>query len=338
MTNKITIKLNYGTDVDFPLTGKFVDKATRKRIFLLHDHRVLIDIDPKDSEKVFKYPFNKNNRVFTFEWESSDVVKSEFAKWLKQHPLVKHDENKNIAGQTYFLLYDMSKEDEVQFEKENSKVVVYNMLKSMTEEGLREVAYFKMIDPGTKTSLQLFNILCGLDNGILMDKPLEFISAWKLSNRDKQVVIQKAIVLDIIQTKTSEGTKPIFIINNVPIGSVDNLLAYFNENQEQYDFLVKDVAAKDNLPFGVAKERSVEEAIKEMKAAAEPKDRKLSAAVKEENKANRDNEKRDDDIRKNQQVARLRELNVKGWAASAAWSEEVRLKKITDAEALLVEA
>jgi hypothetical protein len=337
MNNSITITLNYGTDMDFPLTGKFTDKASRKVVYLLHDYRVLVDIAPSADQKVFKFPFSKNNRVFNFEWASSDETKSLFAKWLKLHPLVKHSENKNADPQTYFLLADKSREDETHHQKEKEKVAVWNMVNNMDAQGLIEVAYFKMIDPAGKTPLQIFNTLCRLDTGILMQNPLEFIAEWKTSDRDKKVVIRKAIMLDIIQTKSTEG-RNIFLINNTPIGSVDNLLVYFNENPEQYTYLVKQVSEKDTLPFGVAKETSVVDAIKELKTKEPRKDTTLSAATKEENKKVRDAEAQDELTRKNIQVARLKELNVKGWAASAAWSEDVRLKKIKEAEGTLVEA
>ena len=322
--------------MDFPLVGKFTDKASRKKVYLLHDYRVLIDVEPTGDQKVFKYPFSKNNTSFTFEWKAEDEAKALFAKWLKLHPLVKHAENKNADPQTYFALSDKSREDETQFEKESAKVAVYSMVKNMTVEGLREVAYFKMIDPAGKTPIKVFNILCGLNSGILMDgnSPIQFMAEWKLSDRDKKVVIRKATMLGIIKTQVSEG-RSIFLINNTPIGSIDNLLVYFNENPEQYTFLAKEVSEKDILPFGVAKDTSVEDAIKDLKPKEPRKDTTLSAAVKEENKKVREVDANEELIRKNVQVSRLKELNVKGWAASGAWSEEIRLKKIKEAESLV---
>lgn len=340
MKNELTIRLNYGTDVDFPLIGKYVDKSSRKVIHLLNDYRVLIDIEPTSSQRVFEYPFNKNNMLFTFEWDSDDQVKSEFARRLKLHPLVKHAENKNADGQTYFILVDKSKDDEIKFTKQNAKVVVYNMVKNMSAKGLMEVAYFKMIDPAGKRAISLFNTLCDLNTGLLMgnengiDSATQFITEWKLSDREKKVVIRKATMLGVIKTQVSEG-RSLFVINGTPIGNIDNLLVYFNENPEQYSYVEKEVSSKDLFPFGITEDVSVEEAIGLTKIVAPRKDTKLSAVVKEENKAVRDAEKADADARKAIQVQRLKELNVKGWAASAAWSEEVRLNKIKEAETVI---
>lgn len=329
MTNEISIRCTYGTNVDVPLKGKFYDKKTRKPIVLLSNYKVAIDRELTLSERAFNYNFTKQNREFNFQWENSDTEKADFAKWLKQHPLIAHTDNKNKDATTYFALVDKSKQDELQYQNENSKVVVYQMLKNMTTKELVEVAFFSLINPSKLTALQLFNTLCGLTDGVLMKNPAKFLSEWNMPDVSKRVVIRKAILLDLIETHDG-----IFFINKSPIGNTDNLLVHLNDNEKYYEYLSKEVATKDTLPYDVAVNVSVQEALEKQKPK-EKKDITLSSEQKAENKEIRESKQRTDYDRAQSQKNRLRELKVAGWQASESWSEEKRLEKISKAEAEL---
>lgn len=327
MTNELSIRCTYGTNVDILLKGKFYDKATRKPIVLLNNYKVAIDRPLAAHEKEFTHKFTKQSREFKFQWESSDAEKSEFAKWLKQHPYVSHAENKNKDATTYFALTDKSRQDEIQYEQENAKVVVYQMVKNMPSTELVEVAFFNLINPSRLTTMQLFNQLCGLNEGILMQNPLKFLAEWKMPDRSMRVVIRKAIMLNLIESQDG-----IFLINKSPIGNVENLVVYLNDNDKYYDYLKKEVAMKDTLPYDVTSNVSVEDALGKAKAK-ERKDTTLSSEAKAENKEVRDQKKREDYDQAQQQKNRLRELKVAGWQASESWSVEKRLEKISLAEA-----
>lgn len=334
MTNELNIRCTHGTDTFVPLIGKFTDKQSRKKIILLANFGVLIDQEPTASQIVFKHNFSKNNPVFSFKWDSDDNSKAEFAKWLKKHPHINHADNLNKDPQTYFVLEDKSRQDEIQFAKESAKVALYNLVNNMDATELMEVSYFSMINPKGKSALNLFNELCGLNDGHLMqdDMPVKFISEWKQSDSSKKKVIRKAVLLDKIKTEAG-----VFYMNNTPIGSIDNLYAYFNENAEQFNYLKKEVSEIDVLPYGLAENMSVKAAITTEKVT-EKKDRTMSAVKKDENKAEREAKAHAETERKNIQVARLKDLGVKGWQASGAWSEEKRLEKIAEADKTLVPA
>lgn len=327
MTNELSIRCTYGTNVDIPLKGKFYDKGTRKNIVLLSNYKVAVGRELTSSERPFNFVFTKNKKVFYFEWENSDVERAEFARWIKLVPEIDHPENKNKSTTTYFTLVDKSRQDEMQYTLENAKVVVYQMLKNMQAKELIEVAFFSLINPSKLTTLQLFNTLCGLGNGILMSNPLKFLAEWKMPDASKRVVIRKAIILGLIESQDG-----IFMINKSPIGSVDNLLVYLNDNEKYYEYLNAEVAKRDTLPYDVVTDMSVADALEKPKVK-EIKDKTISAEQKAENKEIRDAKKISDYDRAQSQKMRLRELKVPGWQASEAWTEEVRLRKIGEAEA-----
>ena len=336
MLNELTIRCTYGTDTFVPLVGKYTDKKSRKQIILLASFGVLIDQEPTTSQQVFKVTFSKNNPIFSFKWDSKDEAKANFAKYLKLHPHINHADNTNKDGQTYFVLEDKSRNDEIQFDKENAKMEVFFFVRKLDVKGLMEVAYSAMTDPAGKSAKNLFMELCAHDTGLLMQNPTKFLLERKETDYDKKVVIRKATLLGLIKTQESDG-KTIFMINNTPIGSVNNLLVYFNENKEQYDYLVKEVSEKDTLPYGLTENISVEEALG-LKEKQPRKDTTHSAAQKDENKIKRETEAHAAETRKSLQVAKLKELNVKGWQASGAWSEDARLEKIAKAEKELTPA
>lgn len=329
MQNELTIRCTHGTDTHVPLIGKFTDKQSRKKIILLSNFGVLIDQEPTASQIVFKYSISKNNPVFSFKWDSTDTAKAEFAKWLKKHPHINHADNLNKDAQTYFVLEDKTRQDEILIATESAKHALWFMIHNMDLKQLMDVAYMGQMDPAGKSATNIFNELVGWDNGILMANPMKFLADKKLPDYGKKVIIRKAVMLGVIKTQETDG-KSIFIINNTPVGSVENLLVYFNENPEQYKYIQQEVAGTDILPYGITENISVEEAISSVKK--ERKDTTLSAAKKEENKATREATQHDNEARKNIQVARLKELGVGGWQASGSWSEEKRLEKITIAE------
>ena len=326
MSNELSIRCTYGTKVDFPLKGRFVDKATNKVIVLLNDYRVAIDRQLASHERQFQYVFTANKKVFDFTWNDDQADRAEFAKWLKQHPDIDHADNKNKAGTTYFALVDKSRQDEVQYEKENTKVAAYQLGKNMKTSTLMEVAFFNLTNPVGMSAKKLFNFLFGLEDGIVMRNPRQFLAEWSQKDISKRVVMRKAIILGLIESQAG-----IFYIDKTPIGSPDNLLVYLTDNDKYYTYLSSEVAKKDTFPYDVVVDVSVAEAL-EAKAPKEKKDTTTSAATKEVNKLDRESKARSDSDRAEAQKLRLRDLNVKGWSASLSWSEEVRLKKIEEAE------
>ena len=163
-----------------------------------------------------------------------------------------------------------------------------------------------------------------------MKDPIKFLTEWKAPEASMSVVIRKAVILGLIESQDG-----IFMINKSPIGSnINSLVVYLKDNEKYYEYLKTAVAGKDTLPYDVVTDISVSEAL-EKQAPKERKDTTLSAEVKAVNKEVRDSGKKEAYDRAQSQKNRLRELKVAGWPASEAWSEEVRLQKISDAEALL---
>lgn len=335
MINEISIRSTYGTDVDTKLAGVFIDKASRKKITLLHDFSVLIDVEPTSSQRVWEHEFKKNRPIFDISWKSSDEKMVNFVKYLKKHPLLDHASNINKDAKTYFLLIDKSEADRNTYMRDKQRNAAFNMLSQMNYTEMRNVAYFNLIDPGERNAIGLFNYLAAFDSGLVMQNPLKFINEWKMPVTAKKTVIRKAILLNIIDSeKTSTGT--IYKINQTPIGNVDNLVVYFEEKPEMYKFLLQQVAEKDLLPIE-ENEKTMEEILSDA-PKAEKKDTTISKDQKEINKVQREAAQQSVDVRKNIQVERLKELKVSAWMASGSWTEETRLKKIKEAESALVMA
>ncbi|MEK6809354.1 MAG: hypothetical protein AABY40_01645 [Nanoarchaeota archaeon] len=330
MLNEISIRCTYGTDVTIPLIGKFQDKETKKQIILLSNYKVLVDIDPLPSQQIFKYEFTRRKPLFNFRWASDDNDKTVWVNWIKQHPQINHPENKNKNGQTYFELVDKSKQDENIFQKDNSKVVAYQLVKDMNTSTLMEVAFFMMLNPSKMSPVQVFNKLCNLDSGLIQQNPVKFLAEWKFPDVSKKVTVRKAILLNLIESKDG-----IFYINHSPIGNTENLMVYMNENEKYFEYLKKEVAKQDVLPYGIITDMPVEKAIAVEKKPYKEQHETLSSQVKEERLMERETNQHEIKSRAHQQQLRLRELNVKGWHLSLAWAEEIRLEKIASAERAL---
>ncbi len=325
--NKLIIRKTFGTKVDVPLKGAFYDTVDKKDITLLSDYGVAIGRDLAGKEKAFRFVFSEFNTEFLFQWDDKDEKRAAFAKFLKRHPLINHPDNENKGDTIYFELVDESRADQIQYQSENSKVVVYQQVKDMDALTLMEVAYFSLMDnPSKLEGIQLFNKLCGLDNGILMKDPNKFLTEWKMPDSTLKVVLKKAIILKIITSKDG-----LYEINNSPIGSLDNLMVHLKSDKKYYEYLKAEVAKKDTLPYGVTENISVSEMLEKEKPK-EKKDRTLSQDIKDTNKAERDKKKLEADDRAATQKSRLRELKVNGWQASHTWAEKTRLKKIKEAE------
>ncbi len=328
--NKLLVKCTYGTDVEMYLKGAYVDKNSKKKVTLLEGNTVAIGRELASHERMFKFKFSKHTPEFLFEWEDSDATRTAFATCLKQHPHIKHDENKNISGQTYFSLVDVSAQDDIQFEKESAKVEVYTELMEMDLEGLMEVAFFKLINPSGLKVRALFNKLCGLkegpNEGVLMKDPKGFLAEYNLKDAKMRITIRKAIVLGLIESQAGN-----YQIDKRPIGSFDNLIVHLTDNVKYYDYLKKEVEKQAVLPEGHTENVKVKDALSAI-PKKERKDTTLSTEQKDTNRVAREQVNREANDRMEIQKAKLKALGVSGWQASGAWSEEKRLEKIAQAE------
>lgn len=322
MINEFVIKINPSVSetgkVTMPIEGVYFDKLLQRNIYLTTNYKVVHGRELiKDVEKVFKFKFMGEKSEFKFSWDSNDKDKNEWANAWKQHPDIQNTENKNQKTKTYFILFDKSKQATDTFERENGKVVVWNMVKNMQVEELMDVAYFNYVNPIGKKAIDIFLELCSLTSGLLAQNPDKFISEWKLSDSQYRVIIRKAIILNII-----EAVNGVYMINKAPIGNVDNLIVYMKDNDKYYQYLKAQVAEKDILPYGLTENISVEEAlssrevVKELKIDARTK----TDEQKENDKLSREMAKAAEiDAKKpeEEEKARLRKIlkdaNVRGW-------------------------
>lgn len=277
MQNEFVIKINPSVSetgkVTMPIEGVYFDKALQRNIYLTTNYKVVHGRELiKDVEKPFKFKFMGEKSEFKFSWDSNDKDKNEWANAWKQHPDIENTENKNQKAKTYFILFDKSKQATDTFERENGKVVLWNMLKNTDAMGLMDIAYFNNVNPVGKKAIDIFLELASLNTGTLSKDPYKFINEWKLSDAEYRIIIRKAIILNII-----DSVNGIYMINKAPVGNVDNLIIYMKDNDKYYQYLKTMVAEKDTLPYGLTENISVEEAlsskgvVKELKIDARKK-------------------------------------------------------------------
>lgn len=335
MTQEILIKRIADGDCTTPLAGKYMDKNLNRNVNLLTSYKIAYDRELLSHETLWQFLFNKQRTFFAFKWDSeTDKEKEQWVAALLQHPDIQNPENKNIQGAPHFVLIDKRKKDTNDFQFNNNKVVVFDMVKNMEADELMDVAFFSMMNPAKErlSTLQIFNRLCDLNTGILMADAAKFLTDWKMPDASYQKVIRKAILLDII---TSE--KGIFKINNDIIGSeIDDLVAYMKSNAKVYEFVKSQVSAKDTLPYDVSKVNKVSEILFKKDAPIETKldGRVKSGTEKADSKVERDiNSANENDALAAAKI-KMRAYNIKGWQ-SPFLKLETALSRILEHETQL---
>lgn len=318
-----------------PLTGKYYDKNLNRNVLLLTSYKVVYDRELLPHETLFTHLFSKNNKEFNFSWDNSpkDTSKEAIEKlkeqeeWVQrilQHPAIQNPENANSQGAPKFVLIDKRKKDVNEFTLNNNKVAVFNMVKNMDADELMDVAFFSLMNPAKDrlSTLQIFNKLCDLNTGLLMQDAAKFLSDWRLPDASYQKIIRKAILLDVI---TSD--KGIFKINNDIIGSgIDDLVAYMKSNTKIYDYIKSEVSAKDTLPYDVSEVRTVAEILTGKEKEKVSKPRTQGDSTKADNKVARDITNANETDERTKLQIEMRELGIGGWMSPYIKLETMRAK------------
>lgn len=348
MLQEISIRTLEAKDCTIPLTGKYFDKNLNRNVILLTSYKVVYDRELLPHETLFTHLFSKNNKEFNFSWNTTPIDSSKEAteklkdteEWVQrmlQHPAVQNPENKNTQGSPKFVLIDKRKKDVNEFNLNNNKVAVFNMVKNMEADELMDVAFFSQLNPAKErlSTLQIFNRLCDLNTGILTtgNNAAKFLIDWRMPDASYQKVIRKAVLLNVI---TSD--KGIFKINNDIIGSgIDDLVAYMKSNTKIYDYIKSEVDSKDTLPYDVSEVKTVAEILSGRDREKEIKIRTQSDSTKADNKVERDFTNANEEDEKNTLKVRMRELGITGWQSPYIKLETMR-EKIAAKEAELSKA
>jgi hypothetical protein len=343
MLQEILIKPIVAIKCTTPLKGEYFDKNLNRNVKLLTSYKVVYDRELLPHETLFSTLFSPTNTEFSFKWDSSPLDntdeekqkakdKEEWVQRFLQHCQIENPENKNIQGSPKFLLIDKRKKDVNEFNLNNNKVAVYNMVKNMEADELMDVAFFSLMNPAKErlSTLQIFNRLCDLNKGILMSDAAKFLTDWKMPDATYQKVIRKAILLEVITSQNG-----IFKINNDIIGSgIDDLVAYMKSNTKIYEFVKSEVASRDTLPYDVSESKTVGEILAKKDVNKTIKPNTLSDSRKADTKVEKAIERTTDDDELQKLKIRMRELKIPGWQSPFIKIETVR-QRISDKEAEL---
>lgn len=255
-------------NVTIPFTAEFYFKTDR--IIITNNYRVVINRDLTSNEKALTHDFSPTDPYLYIVWDDKeDKEKSTAVSYLMKHIHVDCETEKNInLKKAIFKFENIGKTKSNNVIINKKALMVANICNEFTFAKLRDIAFWYSDKLG-KTSVikmsaeDIYLALLDRKTGILINSPDEFLNRYKSPDIQYNVIINKALMLNVI---TKE--KGFYFVGQEQIGaSFEDLISYCKLNEKMFnDFIKPQVQKTDKLPVDIDYRDSVSSFMEEKPA------------------------------------------------------------------------
>jgi len=228
------------------LEASFYDKETNSHLSMLSDGEI-VNRPVKKGEKAYRFVFTQKPLMF----DLRNAMDKEKVQILLKHPKCfvagAWDENENLNCDGEGDVYVVSASRDAKYMAQETKILlaIANRVNSMSYEEMWNACYLIGYNPLGKTEDMIFSAL--YDHS--QNDPVGFAEILDDTNKEKNIVIKKALSLGVIERKRNNYYWGQEIVGQTE----DDILGYCVMNPEQYKGIRNQVAKKDHLPVSVNK-------------------------------------------------------------------------------------
>lgn len=214
-----------------------------------------------------EYTFNDDSNADDYDKNTHDIIE----KFYKQCPLflVNGKPHSNTKSNKHFDLVDANIKTATAVSSFKTKLKASTALSNMSYQELCDVAYFYGKSPLNKTEDELLVELGDTEKGYCLSESIlaDFLNIFvdgKSADKDIIVVLNKAVVMEVVQNRPNDGRAAYFLGDTFLGSDMVGMIDWTRKNPRDYEeYVLRKVEEKDK-----AQAKSTAEVIKPVKVAA----------------------------------------------------------------------